>query len=86
MAIDTRDKRASCYALGLPFGRAGFAPEGSINAADRLHLQLLYRGVPGDETPSVSSTLVGPWANVIECRSLNAVIECRSENQTLQLN
>jgi hypothetical protein len=46
MAIDTRDKRASCLMLALPFGRVFPVPDGTLaEGADRTHLSLLYRGI-----------------------------------------
>lgn len=46
MAIDTADKRASCYMIALPFGRVFPAPDGSLNTAnDRSHMSYLYRGI-----------------------------------------
>lgn len=46
MAIDTADKRASCYMIALPFGRVFPTPDGTLaEAADRTHLSFLYRGI-----------------------------------------
>jgi hypothetical protein len=46
MAIDTRDRRASCLMLALPFGRVFPTPDGTLaEGADRTHLSLLYRGI-----------------------------------------
>jgi hypothetical protein len=46
MAIDTRDKRASCLMLALPFGRVFPVPDGSLNTGpDRTHMSYLYRGI-----------------------------------------
>lgn len=46
MAIDTRDKRASCLMLALPFGRVFPNPDGTLAAAaDRTHMSYLYRGI-----------------------------------------
>lgn len=43
MALDTRNRRASAIAVGLPF-RAWLAPDGSLGIkADREHLVYLYR-------------------------------------------
>lgn len=45
MAIDTRDKRASVFAVGLGLLLVGPTPDGAIDsAADRLHVAGLYRG------------------------------------------
>lgn len=43
MAIDTRDKRAS--AIGLPTFWIAPIPDGTIDAADRLQIAGLYRGI-----------------------------------------
>lgn len=51
MALDTRDKRASAI-----LGRTLPGPDGTIDAADRLHVAGLYRGIAADEPESV----VGP--------------------------
>jgi hypothetical protein len=46
MAIDTLDRRASCYMLALPFGRVFPTPDGTLAAgADRTHMSYLYRGI-----------------------------------------
>lgn len=46
MAIDSRDKRASCLLLALPFGRVFPNPNGTLaEAADRTHMSALYRGI-----------------------------------------
>lgn len=43
MAIDTRNKRASCLLLGMPFGRVYPNPDASLaNQADRQHENRLY--------------------------------------------
>ncbi len=57
--IDTKDKRASCYCLALPFGRVSFTPDGSIGQQDRAQLNFLYRGIPG--TPGPSGTAPFRW-------------------------
>lgn len=43
MAIDTANKRAS--AIGLPTFRLAPIPDGTIDAADRLQIAGLYRGI-----------------------------------------
>lgn len=46
MAIDTRNKRASCVSVRLPFGRAYPNPDGSLaNAADRQHVAYVFPGI-----------------------------------------
>lgn len=45
MALDTRNKRASALGLGLAPLRVGPSPDGSLVAADRLHLAYLYAGI-----------------------------------------
>jgi hypothetical protein len=45
MAIDTRDRRASCLMLGLPFGHVWPMPDGAITAADFEQESYLYRGI-----------------------------------------
>jgi hypothetical protein len=51
--IDTRDKRASCLMIGLPFGRVAPMPDGSITPADFEQESLLYRGVPSGGGPAL---------------------------------
>ena len=44
MAIDTRDRLASCIGLALPFLRVGPSHGGSIDTeADTRHMAFLYR-------------------------------------------
>lgn len=45
MAIDTRDKRASALGRGLRFLAIFPAPDGTIDAGDRLQIVGLYRGI-----------------------------------------
>ena len=43
MAIDTRNKRASCVSLSLPFGRVFPDPDGSVNTvSDRAQMDYSY--------------------------------------------
>lgn len=52
MPIDTRDKRDSAIHVGLPWRMRLPVPDGSIAAADRMHVALLYRGfAAAAETP-----------------------------------
>lgn len=52
MALDTADKRASSFGVGLPFLRVFPAPDGALSQGDRQHTALSYRGIaaglPGD--------------------------------------
>lgn len=45
MAIDSRDKRASVIGHGLASLTVWPNPDGTLNAADRLHMAWLYRGI-----------------------------------------
>ena len=48
MAIDSRDKRASASSsiYGMPrFGGVAPTPDGTISAADRMHITGFYRGI-----------------------------------------
>lgn len=46
MAIDTRNRRASCVLLGVGFARVWPTPDASLaNQADRQHLAYLYAAV-----------------------------------------
>ena len=43
MSVDTRNKRAACINVGLPFGRIAPNPDGSLNpVTDRQQLALSY--------------------------------------------
>lgn len=42
MAVDTRNKRASCLSLGLPFGRVYPNPDGTIDSNDREQMSYVY--------------------------------------------
>lgn len=44
MAIDTRNKRASCICLALPF-RVLPDPDAAIDEFDQQHLNFLYAGI-----------------------------------------
>lgn len=60
MALDTRDRRASALAGGLPWRAAFPAPDGGLDAGDRLHLAGLYRGIDaGEPLPDPPSRLSG---------------------------
>lgn len=55
MAVDTRNKRASCVAFSLGHGRVWPNPDNDIaNAADREHVAFSYPGVAA-AAPSDSS-------------------------------
>lgn len=43
--LDTRSKRTSCVHLLKPALTAPVTPDGTISAADRLHLAWLYSGI-----------------------------------------
>lgn len=46
MAIDTRNRRASCICFDLPHGRVYPNPDGSLaNVADRQHMAGKYPGI-----------------------------------------
>jgi len=45
VAIDTRDKRASALACGLPWLVPLPTPDGTIGAADRAHSAGFYAGI-----------------------------------------
>jgi hypothetical protein len=49
VAVDTRDKRASCIGFDFP-SRAVFPnPDGSFNQGDRQHIAYVYRGIDAGE-------------------------------------
>jgi len=46
MAVNTRNRRAACIGLALPFLRVRPTPDGSLGTeADRRHMTFLYRGL-----------------------------------------
>lgn len=45
MAVDTRNKRDSVIAIGLPWRMRLPAPDGTLDQADRQHICLLYSGI-----------------------------------------
>jgi hypothetical protein len=52
MAIDTRNKRASCFGCGLRFRMIYPQADGTIGAADRLQVLALYAsGIVGQSEP-----------------------------------
>lgn len=59
MAIDTRNKRASCINIGLPFGRVNPSPDGSLNTvSDRAQMTMSYA------IGSVTANMFNPiWAS-----------------------
>ena len=60
MALDSRDKRAAAYALGLSWLLVGPTPDGSIgSAADRLHVYGLGRVVAAAATSPGDSIAIG---------------------------
>jgi len=51
MAIDSRNKRASCLSLGLAIARVFANPDGSLaNVNDRQHSAYLYSGIDVTES------------------------------------
>lgn len=50
MAIDTADKRASCFGCSIASLTIYPEPDGTIDGADRRHAMALYRGpLDGDD-------------------------------------
>ena len=47
MAIDTRNKRASCIGIDLAWNRVFPNPDGTINVNDRQQIGLKYAGTLG---------------------------------------
>ena len=45
MAVDTRNKRASCLCLALPFGRVLPNPDGTVDEEDQQQHNFLYSGI-----------------------------------------
>ena len=61
MAVDTRNRRASCLSLALPFGRVFPLPDGSLaTVPDRQQLSYLYR-LEADATDTVQPFHVDRW-------------------------
>lgn len=59
MAVDTRNKRASCVMLGVSPGRVFPAPDGALNnQADRQHLAYLYAAVLTGGPPAVPAIVL----------------------------
>lgn len=52
MAVDTRNKRASCISFGLPFGRVFPSADGAITAPDRKQMVGSYPGIAADAPTS----------------------------------
>jgi hypothetical protein len=61
MAVDTRNKRASCLACGLDFRCVRPDPDATIGAADRQQTAWMYAGIAAI-TPPTPSGLVGRLA------------------------
>lgn len=55
MAIDTRNKRASCICLALPF-RVLPNPDGVIDEFDMQQLSFLYAGIDVGAGPAPAAT------------------------------
>ena len=49
MAVDTRNKRASCISFGFPFGRVFPSADGAIAAPDRKQMAGSYPGIAAAE-------------------------------------
>jgi hypothetical protein len=47
--MDTRNKRSSAIGVGLPWRGMLPAPDGAIDAQDRLHVAWLYAGIAAEE-------------------------------------
>jgi len=70
MAVDSRNKRAACLNVCLPFGRVHPAPDGNLTtAADREHIALSYPlGI-------VAANTFNPlWASAVN-QSLGSVVD-----------
>lgn len=53
MAVDTRNKRSSAIGVSLPWRMRFPAPDGSFDAADRLHINVHYAGIGASSPVSV---------------------------------
>lgn len=62
MAVDTAEKRLSMIGLGLPTRQSVPLP-GTLDAADRLQLLFLYRGISAEglAQPTVIAVSVYGW-------------------------
>lgn len=59
MAVDTRNKRASAIAIGLPFGRSFPLADGSLaDAGDRQHIAYCYAGIAADPATVAADLLI----------------------------
>lgn len=52
MAIDTRNKRASCLRVGRPWMTGFPLPDGGIQAADRKQMAYSYAGIEAQSSAS----------------------------------
>jgi hypothetical protein len=75
MSLDTRDRRASALGDGLAAIVEWILPDGTINAADRIHLAGLYRGIAADEAEVVADFVPPPIAAVTFPGSPTATVE-----------
>jgi hypothetical protein len=59
MAVDTRNKRASCVNVALPFGRVFASPDGTLDESDRRQMGGCYAGIEAAEpSPEMDTVLL----------------------------
>lgn len=72
MAVDTRNKRASCIGVGLSFLRVRPLADGDLaNVADRRHIALCYPGLAAVATPVFGPGLVTGYDYLVNTVALS---------------
>lgn len=54
MAVDTRNKRASCLGIGGPVALVETDPDGTVAQADRQQAAYSYAGIAASAPPAVT--------------------------------
>ena len=73
MAVDTENKRVSTVAMGLAFLMIGPLPDGTIDAADRVHTAGFYSGI--DVSAAISFDLTPPLTTSVEDMTTNVTVD-----------
>lgn len=63
MPVDTRDKRASAIGVAQYYLVQGPLPDGTLNAGDRQHVAMSYRGIAADAPPALGPHMDANWGS-----------------------
>jgi len=88
MAVDTRNKRASCLGLGLAALLVLPAPDAAVETGDRAHVAYCYAGIDAGSpvvvvTPSSRTLTVAAQSRVLTVPSASRTLTVPAESRVV---